>query len=128
MIHGPGHLLLPLRGNSPCAPGFYEAVALCPYLLLCSISMRAIVAHRNILFHARLRRGNFFDKQKRRKPRRFCVRFIRKWYLPLYGVPGGRTLHSAFVWHRPAFVSDIPPNRKQKSGRHAAAFPMHLNP
>ena len=42
--------------------GFYEAVVLCPYLLLCSISMRAIAARRNILFHARLRRGNFLDR------------------------------------------------------------------
>ena len=29
--HSPGYFLLPLRGNSPCVAGFYEAVALCPY-------------------------------------------------------------------------------------------------
>src|SRR5699024_10204613 len=44
--HGPGHLLLPLRGNSPCVPGFYES----------SGSTAAFC------LNARLRRGNFFDK------------------------------------------------------------------
>ena len=29
-MHGPGHLLLTLCVNSPCAPDFYEAVALYP--------------------------------------------------------------------------------------------------
>ena len=53
---------MPLRGNSPCVAGFCEAVALYPYLLLCSILMRAIAARRNILFYARLRREDFSDK------------------------------------------------------------------